>query len=261
VRPERVSAEDRCRTLYLDLLEQTLTGALWRDIGFVPAPDAPCPALAGVYDAQRRFQGLDWPQHACTMIGLCRLRHLRQSVERVIEDVIPGDFIETGVWRGGACIYMRALLAAYDIKDRRVWVADSFAGLPPPTPEKFPDDAGSELHKIGLLAVSIDEVKNNFAKYNMLDEQVVFLKGWFKDTLPAAPIERLAILRLDGDLYESTIQVLEALYDRVSPGGFVIIDDYMLPACRKAVEDFRAKKNILQPVEEMEAGAGFWRRK
>jgi len=251
---------DRCRDLYLDLLEQTLTGTLWHDIGFLPSPDMPHPTLAGAYDEERRFQGLDWPQHACTMIGLGRLRHLRQSVERVIADEIPGDFVETGVWRGGSCIYMRALLAAYGITNRRVWVADSFAGLPPPNPEKFPEDAGSELHKIGVLAVPLDEVKNNFAKYGMLDEQVVFLKGWFKDTLPEAPIERLAILRLDGDLYESTIQVLDVLYERVSPGGFVIIDDYMLPACRKAVEDFRTQKAVLQPIGDIEGGAAFWRK-
>jgi hypothetical protein len=263
VRPERFSAEsarDPCRTLYLDLLEKTLTGAIWQDVGFLPAPNTPSPALADAYDERRRLMGLDWPQHAHTMIGLGRLRHLRRSCEQVIEEGIPGDFIETGVWRGGACIYMRALLAAHGIKDRRVWVADSFAGLPPPSPEKFPEDAGSELHKIGLLAVSIDEVKNNFAKYNMLDEQVVFLKGWFKDTLPAAPMERLAILRLDGDLYESTIQVLDALYEKVSPGAFVIVDDYMLPACRKAVEDFRAVNKVGEVIQEIDGGAAFWRK-
>jgi len=72
------------------------------------------------------------------------------------------------------------------------------------------------------LAVSLERVQDNFRRYGLLDRQVRFLKGWFRDTLPAAPIERLAILRLDGDLYESTIQALGALHGKVSAGGVVM---------------------------------------
>src|SRR5204862_206097 len=145
------------------------------------------------YDEGRRLNGLDFPAHAPTMVGLKRLRHLRGLAEAILAEGIPGDFIETGVWRGGTCIFMRAILAAHGVTDRRVWVADSFAGLPPPNPKEFAADAGDKLHTIGLLAISLDEVKRNFAKYDMLDEQVRFLEGWFKDTLASAPIERLAI--------------------------------------------------------------------
>jgi O-methyltransferase len=242
---------------YLDLLELTLTGAILDDIGYAPGES---PQLSADYDAAKRLIGSDWPSHAHTMIGLKRLRNLRRLIPRVLEDRIPGDFIETGVWRGGACIYMRALLMAYGVTDRRVWVADSFGGLPPPNPERYPADAGSNLHKIGLIAVPLEEVKKNFAKYNMLDEQVVFLNGWFKDTLPNAPIEKLAILRLDGDMYESTIQALDSLYPKLSLGGFVIIDDYFLPACRKAVDDFRARNGIADIVEDIDGIASFWRK-
>ena len=242
---------------YLDLLELTLTGAILDDIGYAPGES---PQLSADYDAAKRLIGKDWPSHAHTMIGLKRLRNLRRLVSRVLEDRIPGDFIETGVWRGGACIYMRALLIAYGVTDRRVWVADSFAGLPPPNPERYPADAGSNLHKIRLIAVSLEEVKKNFGKYNLLDEQVVFLNGWFKDTLPHAPIEKLAILRLDGDMYESTIQALDSLYPKLSPGGFVIIDDYGLIPCRKAVDDFRARNGIADIVEDIDGMASFWRK-
>ena len=87
----------------------------------------------------------------------------------------------------------------------------------------------------------LEHVKENFQRYGLLDEQVRFVKGWFRDTLPHVPIERLAVLRLDGDLYESTIQALDGLYHKLSPGGFVIVDDYgNVPACRQAVNDFRA---------------------
>ena len=94
----------------------------------------------------------------------------------------------------------------------------------------------------------------------MLDEKVVFLNVWFKDTLPHAPIEKLAILRLDGDMYESTIQALDTLYPKLSPGGFVIIDDYILIPCRKAVDDFRARNGIADIVEDIDGIALFWRK-
>jgi hypothetical protein len=244
---------------YLNLLEQTLTGAILKDVGFTPHPSRPDPILADAYDPENRALGIDWPRHAHTMIGTSRLRVLRGQIEQVLDEGIPGDFIETGVWRGGVCIFMRAILAAHGVKDRRVWVADSFAGLPPPNPDQYPADRGSELHNIPILAVALEEVKRNFAKYGLLDEQVEFLPGWFRDTLPRAPIKTLAILRLDGDLYESTIQALESLYDKVSRGGYVIIDDYIIRSCRQAVHDFRARRRIANSLEQIDSCAVCWR--
>ncbi len=242
---------------YLDLLENTLTGVILDDIGYFPGEH---PELSTRYDAEKRLIGRDWPQHAHTMIGLTRLRHVRKCIDRILREKIPGDFIETGVWRGGTCIFMRAMLAAYDVHDRRVWVANSFEGLPPPVPERFPADAGSWLHKVPILAVPLEEVKDNFARYGLLDEQVVFLKGWFKDTLPSAEIKQLALLRLDGDMYESTMDTLTALYRKVLPGGFVVIDDYNLAPCREAVTDFRTNNDISEPVEAIDLNAAFWRK-
>jgi hypothetical protein len=194
------------------------------------------------------------------MIGLKRLDNLQHCVERVLNDGIPGDLIETGVWRGGACILMRAILRAYGDRTRKVWLADSFAGLPPPDPGKYPADAGDLLHTYDVLAVSRETVANNFAAYGLLDEQVCFLQGWFKDTLPDAPIRQLAVMRLDGDMYESTIQALEALYDRLSPGGFVIIDDYFLEPCAQAVQDFRSRHGIADPIHDIDGQGRYWRR-
>jgi O-methyltransferase len=242
---------------YLDLLELTLTGAILGDVGYVPGEH---PELSNRYDAEKRLIGRDWPQYTHTMIGLTRLRHVRECIDRILKENIPGDFIETGVWRGGTCIFMRAMLAAYNIRDRRVWVADSFEGLPPPTPERFPADAGSWLHKVPVLAVALEEVKGNFARYGLLDEQVVFLKGWFKDTLPNAPIDKLALLRLDGDMYESTTDALTALYGKVSPSGFIVIDDYNLLPCRQAVDDFCAANGLSAQLEKIDLNAAFWRK-
>lgn len=256
LRPTRIAAPD-VPNLYLDLLEQTLTGVILEDAGYLPSWE---PSEPSGYDRTLRAYGMDWPVHAQTMVGLHRLRNLRRCIADVIRDKVPGDLIETGVWRGGACIYMRANLVVHDVKDRRVWVADSFEGLPPPDLQNFPIDAPDGLHRVKLLAVSLEEVKNNFKKYNMLDDQVVFLKGFFRDTLAAAPIERLAIMRLDGDMYESTIQAL-ALYDKLSVGGYVIIDDYALPNCRTAVDHFREARGISEPVEPIDTVSAFWRKK
>jgi O-methyltransferase len=257
--PVQSGTHERLANLYLDLLEQTLTGAILEDVGLVPSFD-PNPVHADRYDENVRLIGMDWPSRAVTMVGLKRLRNLRQCAADVLKDDVPGDFIETGVWRGGASIYLRAVLAAYGVTDRRVWVADSFAGLPPPNPVDYPADKGDELYKVPVLSVSLDEVKKNFTKYNMLDSQVQFLPGWFKDTLVDAPIEKLAILRLDGDLYESTIQALTALYHKVSTGGFVIIDDFGLSACRQAVQDFRVERQIPDELNPIDGMAVFWRK-
>jgi len=111
------------------------------------------------------------------------------------------------------------------------------------------------------LAVPLERVQDNFRRYGLLDSQVRFLKGWFRDTLPTAPIDRLAILRLDGDLYESTIQALDSLYDKLSPGGFVIVDDFHnVAACRQAVHDFRNNRGITDPIQTIDWGGAFWRR-
>jgi predicted O-methyltransferase YrrM len=153
---------------------------------------------------------------------------------------------------------MRAILKTYGVEDRTVWLADSFEGLPPPNEEKYPQDRGSVFHTHEPLAVSLEEVQANFRKYGLLDKQVRFLKGWFKDTLPTAPIDRLAVLRLDGDMYESTMDALSALYSKVSPGGYIIIDDYCIPSCRAAVDEFRQRHRIDQPMQEIDTSSVYW---
>lgn len=242
------------RGRYLDLMQRCLTGTIYEDAPF---------AVLGQkeYDAQLREYGWDWPSKAHTMIGLKRLSNLRALTESVIRNRVKGDLIETGVWRGGACIMLRAVLEAHGVKNRRVWLADSFEGLPAPNPEFYPADEGEKFHEYQELSVSIDQVKRNFEKYGLLDEQVIFLKGWFKDTLPTAPIEKLAVLRLDGDLYESTILPLEVLYDKVSVGGFVIVDDYhVVEGCRKAIHDFFVARNISPQVVEIDGVGVYWQK-
>ena len=265
------------RESYIQLLKSALTMTLWdardgsqampgpkglrikaRNLikGLVGKDAAPAPATTSA-----REMGRDWPQLAHTMIGLQRMDNLQFCVESVIRDGVPGDMIETGVWRGGACIFMRGILKAYGVTDRLVWVADSFEGLPPPDPEKYPADTGDPHHTFKPLAVAVEQVQQRFTAYGLLDDQVQFLKGWFKNTLPRAPIERLAVARLDGDMYESTMDGLTWLYPKLSPGGFLIVDDYCaVPGCKQAVEDYRRQHGIVEAVHAIDWTGAFWRR-
>jgi O-methyltransferase len=217
--------------------------------------------LVAQYDPAKRREGLDWPAQAETMIGRKRLSQLQRCIEEVLREHIPGDLIECGVWRGGATIFMRAVLKAYGDVQRQVWVADSFKGLPPPDPENYPVDKGDGLHRCRQLAVSVEEVKANFTRYGLLDDQVHFLPGWFKDSLPTASIDRLAVLRADGDMYESTTQILTYLYPKLSVGGYCIIDDYgAVPGCRQATDDYRRQQGVTEPLQWIDWSGVFWQR-
>ena len=212
-------------------------------------------------DADLRDDGNDWPPAAETMVGRRRLADVRACVETVLADDVPGDFIETGVWRGGVTILMRGMLEAWGDTERRVWVADSFQGLPAPDDEAFPQDVGHDMSDVPALAVSADQVRANFERYGLLDERVRFLEGWFRDTLPTAPIEQLAVLRLDGDMYESTIDALEALYPKLSVGGYVIVDDYgAWEPCRAACTDYRDRHGITDEIVPIDWTGVHWRR-
>jgi O-methyltransferase len=195
------------------------------------------------------------------MIGDVRLASLHTCIVDVLESGVPGDLLEAGVWRGGASILMRGILKAHR-SDRTVWVADSFAGLPPPTPSLYPADEGDEHWRNASLAVSLDEVKRNFDKYGLLDDQVKFLVGWFHETLASAPIEQLAILRLDGDMYQSTMDGLRNLYPLLAPGGYLIVDDYgAIPACKQAVLDYRKEFDITEEIVPIDWTGILWQRR
>ena len=212
-------------------------------------------------NAANRKAGIDWPTSAETMIGLQRLNNIQFCIEQIIANEVKGDLIETGVWRGGAVIFMRAVLKNYGVTDRIVWAADSFEGLPKPDETKYVNDKGDPHHLFTILKVSLEEVKYNFKKYDLLDEQVKFLKGWFKDSLPNAPIEKLALLRLDGDMYESTMDALVHLYPKLSTDGYIIIDDFhSVKGCKLAVEDYRAKHKIKDEIIPIDTESVYWKK-
>lgn len=218
-----------------------------------------------ITDAQKikRIDGRDWPKEfqGETMIGLKRLENIAECLATILTENIPGDVIEAGVWRGGAVIFMKGILSAFNVSNRKVWVADSFQGVPRPNIEVYPQDLEDKLYTYKELQVSKEEVKNNFIKYDLFDDNVIFLEGWFKDTLYTAPIEKLSLLRIDGDLYESTFQSLEALYPKLAPGGFCIVDDYgTFDYCSKAVDDYRLSMNINEKINDIDGWGIFWRK-
>jgi hypothetical protein len=260
------------RELYLDLLKRCLVNWIYMDDETKPFLPRKFSYILAVVtgglritiprkaDPSKRSRGEDWPAFGHSMIGFKRLDNIQFCAEEVLRSGVPGDFIETGVWRGGACIFMRGILKAHGVTDRKVWAADSFRGLPAPNMKKYPADKDSMFFLARSLAVSLETVKSNFEKYGLLDDQVVFLKGWFRDTLPNAPIKSLAVLRLDGDMYESTMDALTNLYPKVSPGGYVIVDDYDIPACRQAVSDYRDRHSIKDEILSVDNNGAFWKK-
>jgi hypothetical protein len=246
--------------LYLDLLKTTLTNTL-----FTTEPDVDdenqLNYVSGFID--HYIQGT-----AISMCPLGRFENIESCVMDILENKVPGDLIETGVWRGGATIFMRALLKVHGVTDRTVWVADSFEGLPEPDAELYPVEAkahsGKVMNKVyNHFAVGLEDVQRNFRAFGMLDDQVRFLKGWFKDSLPTAPIEKLALIRLDGDYYESTRDGIVNLYDKLSVGGYVIVDDYGEDSwtyCRKAIDEFRAERGIEDPIIRIDSKCHYWQR-
>ncbi|TQJ03197.1 TylF/MycF/NovP-related O-methyltransferase [Amycolatopsis cihanbeyliensis] len=256
------------RDAYLDLMKRCLTRYGDGEIFLAGPLEKPTWATDDSTTMQDLAEGKYAHQDADTMLGWYRLDNVRQCMERALEEGIPGDFVETGVWRGGTCMFMRAVLRAWDVRDRAVWVADSFNGFPPPDVEQYPADArfASPLAQQSLDAmpyshsIGLAEVQSRFRRYGLLDDQVRFLPGYFRDTIPQSPIEQVAVLRLDGDLYESTDVVLRHLYDRLSVGGYCIIDDYSLDPCVRAVEDFRAERGITDPIEKIDWTGVYWRK-
>jgi O-methyltransferase len=247
------------------LAEQNLSGdhvvdaRVLRDIALVRAED-----LTALVDT--KVEGGNWrgrvTSQSHTMIGLRRLENLERVAARVFHDGVPGDFLEAGVCQGGASIFLRALQVAYAEAERRTWAADSFAGLP------AAEHAIDVEHGMNFtesvqpwLAASLATVQEHFRRYDLLSDNVRFLPGWFAETLPDAPVDQLAILRLDGDLYTSTRDVLDALYDRVSVGGYVIVDDYgAFAPCRAAVDEFRTLRCIDDEMQRIDWSGVFWRK-
>ena len=240
---------DPARRLYLDLMKRAVTNFLY---------------LGGKrrfhqynglsrYDEQRNEWEVDPISRPHTLLDTAQLDLLEQSVVALERDEVRGDFIEAGVWRGGAIMYLRALLAAYDIPDRQVIAADSFAGIPLNT--TFRHDPVDDWQD--RWAASLGDVRKAVRRYGLLDDRIEFVAGYFADTLKTLSDRRFALIRLDSDSHDSVMTSLEWLYPLLSPGGIVIIDDWHLTGCRFAVNTYRERHGIDDEVL-VQAENGYW---
>lgn len=209
------------------------------------------------FSMQELYEGVVHNESSLTMISKLRLDNLEKLVREVCLDNTEGNIIETGVWRGGACILISKLLTYFN-SDKIVYVADSFEGLPKPDP-KYLHDKDDYHHNIDFLSVDLETVQANLEKFNC-DHNYKFIKGWFKNTLHLID-DKFSLIRLDGDMYESTINALDALYPKLSVGGYCIIDDYKgVYQCPIAVDNYRKEHNITEELMHIDNTAVYWQK-
>ena len=197
-----------------------------------------------------------------TLLHRESLEHLQECILELHRDNIAGDLMECGVYKGGASIYMRGVLAALGDEQRKVWLADSFQGLPEPNRDDDLKDAVvySYLRDAGSFQVNLDSVQQSFAALDLLDDQVKFVPGWFHESLVGFD-QPLALLRCDADWYESTVDVLKHLYHLVAPGGYIVIDDYAPTfGAYRAVNEFREEQKITSPLVKVHEAVHVWRK-
>lgn len=188
-----------------------------------------------------------------TMARLGDVYQMRHLVKKLDEEGIEGAVVETGCWRGGLGAHVATL-------GRKVWLFDSFEGLPALEEQ---DAIDAERLNIPLnLKVGFIKTDDFYAREiaERLCVQPTIIRGWFCDTLPQykEKIGPIAILRLDGDTYASTKEALENLYEKVVPGGVIVIDDYdSWDGCRAALYEFFVRNNI-SPIIKRGIGRPFF---
>jgi hypothetical protein len=248
--------------LYLKTVASAVTGILLETDAYVPGTGNASTLKRQPFNLDRRIQGLDWPTFGYTMVGERRLANVRHVLEQCLMHNVPGDFVECGVWRGGSSIYAKAVLTAHHAEGRRVVLVDSFDGLPK-AELAVDSDVWSMMH---YLRVSQQQVRAHFKHFGLLDDNVVFVQGFFKISAPKlasdlrAANRQIAVLRLDGDMYQSLADCLYNLYEYVAIGGFVIIDDWSIKVAMNAVEDFRSLYNITDELHTIDWTGVFWRK-
>ena len=228
--------------LFLELLKRALNGYL--HLGGKE------PFESYIAGAPRRYWNFRWkiPDECrpASVLSATQFDALEAMIVDVVERRVPGDFIEAGAWNGGACIFMAGVLKSLGVVERKVYVADSFEGIPKST--LTPEDPVDRWKD--RWVAPYDKVVATFRRFGMLEENVVFLRGPFAQTLPQAPFRQLAIARLDCDSYESTTDALRFLYPKISLGGYLYVDDWHLPSCRRAVSQFRTAFGIDEPIDK-----------
>jgi O-methyltransferase len=187
-----------------------------------------------------------------TMTSMERMHAVYLATKFVVANEIPGDLVECGVWRGGSCMMMASTLLSLGVKDRRIVLFDTFEGMTAPT-DRDRDRIGTDAKAKWVetnegrnwCAASLEDVKENLSSTGYPESRLEYVKGRVEDTLPNAPVDKIALLRLDTDWYESTRAELIHLYPRLVQHGVVLFDDYgHWEGSREAVDEYLAEKKI-----------------
>lgn len=253
--------KDHAVFLYTEMIKSFVSATVFNDAEFSVHPRLGSDKKRiKAFNKDNRMNGQDWTYVGDTMTGWKRLDNVRNLLMDVVRKNVKGDYIETGVWRGGSSIFARAVMDALGEHNRTSYVCDSFQGLPPG--EKHLDEKDIGWDKTPYLEVSSEVVANNFRKYGLLGLNVVFAKGFFNETMPplSKRIDSLSIMRLDGDMYESTVDVLYHLYDKLSIGGYVIMDDWFGFPSRTACEDFFKVHGINPTIVPIDKLSAYWKK-
>lgn len=184
-----------------------------------------------------------------TMTSDACVQALVGAVRYIVANHIAGDYVECGVWKGGSTMAAALTMLAHDERQRDLWLYDTFEGMPPPTDHDVtPDNITAEKlleSRAEFLNAPLEGVRNAMASTGYPADKVHFIKGKVEDTIPASIPEKIAILRLDTDWYESTRHELEHLYPRLVRGGVILIDDYgYWRGSREATDEYLAKHKV-----------------
>eukprot|EP01063_Lacrimia_lanifica_P037263 TRINITY_DN75_c1_g4_i1.p1 TRINITY_DN75_c1_g4~~TRINITY_DN75_c1_g4_i1.p1 ORF type:complete len:456 (+),score=164.17 TRINITY_DN75_c1_g4_i1:112-1479(+) len=258
---QAVPAEDFAMTQYLELVRMLESGLAYGTAELTTHPATGGANIVSKLDVALREQGGDWPLLGDTMTGTKRLHNVRDLVTTAVRDGIEGDYIETGVWRGGSSVFARAVLNSLGQHNRVSYVCDSFHGLPPG--ERNLDGGDKNWNKQTYLYIPPEIVAQNFNRMNLLDENVVFAKGYFNETMPQLKtrVKKLAVLRFDGDIYESAVDVLYNMYDKLQVGGYFICDDWYGFPSKTAIEDFfKVHDQPLPNIVQIDSLATWWKK-
>jgi len=255
------TVSERAQQAYCEVLKAHVSGTVFGSKEKSVHPELGTKKVsASNFNSERRNKGHDWTYLGSTMTGILRLNNLQELLLRVFSSRVHGDYVETGVWRGGSSIFARGVMRAYGQAERAVYLCDSFRGLPPGDRKLHKRDSGWD--RTPYLEVSTQVVASYFEEASLMDDKVVFVKGFFNDTMPilVPQISSIAVLRLDGDMYESTVDVLYHLYDKVALGGFVIIDDWYGFPAKDACEDFFLAHGISPEILSIDQYAVYWQK-
>ena len=229
---------------FIKLLRDAVVGWLYLDNVNPEDPGLAGPCTSG------------WNGH--TMVGVHKLDWLQAMIEGLVNDQVPGDIVECGAWRGGASIFSKGVVDVLDpAGDRKILVADTFVGFPNAAKGDGVDTDGWAFQNFHVGGS--DAVVATFKRYGVFDDKVVIAAGLFNETLPILPTEAIALLRMDCDMYRSTIDALSNLYDKVSVVAVALKKNRQYTSARAAGVDFRRDRGLEHlPLHLVDGNAMAW---